>query len=137
MTPTSEQLDRLALLAVEAKRHAYVPYLDFKVGAAVLTDDGRMFTGCNIQNLSFGANLCAEHTAVLKAVSEGARKIEAVAVSGPLPDAVTTPCGICRQVIREFALSPEIPVLALNADGSRCVRYTLSELLPHAFDTLT
>ena len=136
MNPTPDQMRILAQMAVKAKQNAYVPYVDFKVGAAILVEDGRIFTGCNVQNLSFGANVCAEHTAVLKAVSEGARTICAAAVSGPLRDEVTTPCGICRQVIREFAASPDIPILVQNDDGTRQICYTLGELLPHAFDRL-
>ena len=136
MTISAEQAERLIKLAVKAKENAYVPYSDFKVGAAVLTASGRIFSGCNIQNVSFGANVCAEHTAVLKAVSEGEREIVAVAVSGPLADKPTFPCGICRQVICEFAQNREIPIFAANRDGSLCEIFSLSELLPCSFDSL-
>ena len=122
--------------AVAAKCHAYVPYGDFKVGAAVLADDGNIYTGCNIQNGSFGAKVCAEHTAILKAISEGARHICAIAVSGPLHDKPTYPCGICRQVICEFAVNPDIPVFVANNDGTIVTQLPFRELLPHSFDSL-
>ena len=129
------QPEELMERARQAAGRAYAPYSGFAVGAALACEDGSVYTGCNVEGCSFGNAICAERVALVKAVSDGHRRFAALAVAGGETPCV--PCGICRQVIREFALSPEIPVLALNTDGSRCIRYTLSELLPHAFDTLT
>ena len=91
---------RLIKKALEAQQNAYVPYSNFRVGAAVLTEDGNIYTGCNIEISSYSPTLCAERTAIFKAVSEGHKKIKAIAVVGIL--IFTYPCGVCRQVIREF-----------------------------------
>ncbi len=88
--------------AFEGRKNAYAPYSNFKVGAAVLTEDGKIYTGCNIENASYGATNCAERTAIFKAISEGHKTIEAIAIVGVIND-YTYPCGICRQVISEFA----------------------------------
>lgn len=116
--------------AYEGRSRAYAPYSDFKVGAAVLTDNGRIYTGCNIENASFGATNCAERTAIFKAVSEGCRKIRAVAIIGADGD-YTYPCGICRQVIAEFGDENTIIILGKNPDDY--LIKTLAELLPGAF----
>lgn len=116
--------------AYEGRSHAYAPYSDFKVGAAVLTDDGRIYTGCNIENASFGATNCAERTAIFKAVSEGSHKIRAVAIVGADGD-YTYPCGICRQVMAEFGDENTIIILGKNPDDY--LIKTLAELLPGAF----
>ena len=91
----------LVALAKEAMEHAYVPYSHFKVGAALLTKDGRVFKGCNIENASYGATNCAERTAIFKAVSEGYREFDAIAIVASSGD-YASPCGICRQVLFEF-----------------------------------
>ena len=88
--------------AYEGRENAYAPYSNFKVGAAVLAENGKIYTGCNIENASYGATNCAERTAIFKAISEGNRKIRAIAIVGA-DDEYTYPCGICRQVIAEFA----------------------------------
>ena len=88
--------------AYEGRKNAYAPYSKFKVGAAVLMENGKIYTGCNIENASYGATNCAERTAIFKAISEGNRKICAIAIVGA-DDEYTYPCGICRQVIAEFA----------------------------------
>lgn len=120
----------LVSLAVEARANAHVPYSSFRVGAAVCDENGTIYTGCNIENSSLGATLCAERVAAVKAVSEGAKRITAVAVcAGEKP---VTPCGICRQFLSEFA-EPKTPVLCANHDGTQVREYTLEELLPHAF----
>lgn len=122
--------------AVNAREKAYAPYSKFKVGAAVLTEDGKVFTGCNIENVSFGATNCAERTAIFKAVSEGYQKIKAIAVVGD-PLNYTYPCGICRQVILEFA-EEDIDIIIGKNEDDFIVR-TLSQILPGPFtkDSLT
>lgn len=117
--------------ALKARALAYVPYSNFKVGAAIITEDDKIYAGCNIENASYGATNCAERTAIFKAVSEGHKKIKAIAVVGS--DAkFTYPCGICRQVINEFAESREIPVIIAINENEYMVR-TLDEILPGPF----
>lgn len=108
---------------------AYVPYSGFHVGAALLDSRGNIFTGCNVENSSYGCACCAERTAVFKAVSEGSRSFEAIAIVSSA-GGETYPCGICRQVLSEFA--PDIRIILENTDGE-LVTYTLRELLPHSF----
>ena len=119
----------LLALASRARRVAYAPYSNFAVGAALLAGDGRVFTGCNVENASLGLTLCAERVAVAKAVSEGARSFEALAIVGPGRGA-TPPCGACRQVLVEFA--PELRVYWRGA-GRRVVVRSLGRLLPEGF----
>lgn len=117
--------------AMEAKQSAYAPYSHFRVGAALLTEGGRIYTGCNVENVSFSATNCAERTAVYKAVSEGERSFTAIAVNGDNNDYLP-PCGICRQVLAEFCdLGTFRVVLANSEEDYRVV--TLGELLPGAF----
>ena len=122
----------LIAAAEEARHHAHIPYSRFAVGAAVLTDDGEIYAGCNIENRTFGLTLCAERVAVGTAVASGARKLTAVAVvtdsNPPSP-----PCGLCRETLTEFA-EPELPVLlATSGEDAARVEYRLEELLPHPF----
>lgn len=119
----------LVSLAKKAKEFAYVPYSHFRVGAAALTEDGEVFTGCNIENASFGGTVCAERTALFKAISEGKRRITKIAVIGDMED-YTYPCGICRQVIAEYGTDTEIIVAKGNGEFRV---HKLSELLPYAF----
>ncbi len=121
---------KLVSKALEARDRAYVPYSKFKVGAAILTEDGSIYTGCNIENASYGATNCAERTAIFKAVSEGRTEIKAIAVVGD-KESYTTPCGICRQVIAEFADSDAIVILAKNEEDY--IVKTVEEILPGAF----
>lgn len=114
--------------AVQAMECAYAPYSNYRVGACLLASDGRVFTGCNIENASYGATLCAERAAVSKAVSEGATRFSAIAVVGQLSDA--WPCGVCRQVLNEF--SDDMRVIVGRAGGDFTVT-TLKALLPHSF----
>ena len=116
--------------AYEGRKNAYIPYSHFPVGAAVLAEDGRIYTGCNIENASFGATNCAERTAIFKAVSEGNRTICAIAIIG-VEDDYTYPCGICRQVIAEFA-APDIKII-LGKNPDEYIVKTLDEILPGAF----
>ena len=130
--PTLDEQTARALLdrAREARANAYAPYSRFPVGAALLADDGRVFTGCNVENASYGLTNCAERVAVGKAVSEGARRYVAVAVVGPRDDAPTAPCGACRQVLHEFG--PDMAVVMPDGDGVAVT--TMRALLPGAFD---
>lgn len=106
--------ESLVEAAKKARARAYSPYSKVKIGAAVLSSDGRMFTGANIENASYGLSCCAERTAIFKAVSEGARRIVAIAVVGKSED-FTSPCGACRQVMVEF--NPRMKVLRRGLDG--------------------
>ncbi|APC40181.1 cytidine deaminase [Clostridium estertheticum] len=124
------EYEKLVSQALQARKNAYAPYSNFKVGAAVLTNDGKIFTGCNIENASYGATNCAERTAIFKAVSEGYTTIKAIAIVGVQND-YTYPCGICRQVIAEFATDDTKIILGKN-DTEYLVK-TLDEILPGAF----
>ncbi|MFZ5989015.1 MAG: cytidine deaminase [Bacillota bacterium] len=120
----------LVNMAIDAKKNSYSPYSKFRVGSAVLTDSGKVYTGANIENVSFGATNCAERTAVFKAVSEGERKIKAVAIASD-SDELVFPCGICRQVIAEFA-DENTKVICSRGNGGFKV-YKLGDLLPNTF----
>ncbi len=121
--------ERLIKKAVEAKKNAYAPYSRFPVGAALLTKEGKIYTGCNIECASYGGTNCAERTAIFKAISEGDRNIEAIAVIGDSDDYLY-PCGICRQVIMEFG--SEIKIIIARSEHDFRV-YTVSDLLPNSF----
>lgn len=121
--------DELLTAAFEACKNSYSPYSGFPVGAAVLTPSGRIFAGTNIENASYGATMCAERTAVFKAVSEGEREILALAVV-TTADSLPIPCGMCLQVLSEFAA--DIPVLLKGKNAEQSCR--LSDLLPQRFD---
>jgi cytidine deaminase len=121
--------EELVARADAARRYAYAPYSHFTVGAALLCEDGTVYTGCNIEGASFGNTICAERTALCKAVSEGARRFRTLAVIGD-SDGPCAPCGICRQMLWEFA--PELTVLCADRTG-RYEETTLRELLPRAF----
>ncbi len=118
----------LFIKAQAAAEAAYAPYSGFKVGAALLGKDGRVFTGCNVENSSYGASICAERTAFVKAVSEGCREFEALAVVGNGGKAM--PCGICRQFIAEFCTGLRI---VTGDDPDRLETYDIADLLPEAF----
>ena len=122
-------LDELKAAAVAMLDRAYCPYSHFAVGAALECADGTVFTGCNIENAAYSPGICAERTAVAKAVSEGHTDFVRIAIAGRSAD-FCVPCGVCRQVLREFA--PDIEVICLNGKGEEKV-FTLSELLPHSF----
>ena len=114
--------------AVVARERAYAPYSNFSVGAALLAPDGRIFTGANAENASYGLSMCAERVAIYHALSAGVREFDAVAVTGP-DGVLTMPCGACRQVLHEFG--PAMQVVFLDAGELRVV--LLSNLLPEAF----
>lgn len=120
----------LSQLAIDMMERAYIPYSHFPVGAALECSDGTVYTGCNIENAAYGATMCAERTAIFKAVSEGHRDFVRIAIAGKSKD-FCVPCGTCRQVMMEFA--PEIEVICLNGAGESR-KFTLRELLPYGFD---
>ncbi len=121
--------------AESARKKAYAPYSGFCVGAALLAASGRIYTGCNVENAAFSPSVCAERTAFVKAVSEGERDFEAIAIVGgnctETPDSVCPPCGVCRQVMAEFC-DPESFVVCLK-DGADIKTCLLKELLPMSF----
>lgn len=131
MTLDIQMRRALISAAREAAARAYCPYSNFPVGAALLTRDGRIVTGCNVENVSFGLTLCAERTALVKAVSDGLCGFAALAVAGGDRTAAA-PCGACRQVLTEFC-APEMPVFYARLTGGRCVATTVGTLLPQAF----
>lgn len=121
--------DKLIDAALIVRRNAYAKYSGCEVGAALLTGSGRIISGCNVENSSFSLTICAERTAVFKAVSEGESDFKAVVVySGSVPPA--RPCGACRQVLYQF--NPDMEVLCVNHNGDRD-KFVLSELLPEGF----
>ncbi len=132
MRLSQQQKAELVARAAKAREHAYAPYSHYAVGAAVLMEDGRIFDGCNVENAVYPLGLCAERVAIFKAVSEGSRRIAAIAV-------VTanggSPCGACRQVIREFG-HEQTPVLVSTPDGA-FREWRLGDLLPDSFSAET
>ena len=126
---------KLCKQAIQAMQNAHAPYSGYKVGAALLTADGRVYTGCNIENASYSATVCAERTAVFKAISEGKTDFAMLAVAGgknSVIDGAFPPCGVCRQVLAEFC-PPKFLVLVVTAMDGSFTEYTLEELLPEAF----
>lgn len=123
-----EQKQALVQAAIDVRHRAYVPYSGYAVGAALLSNNGGIFTGCNVENAAYSPTICAERTALVKAISDGVREFQAVAV-------VTTnagsPCGVCRQVLFEFA--PELYVIIANAEGVIKTEIALNDLLPLGF----
>ncbi len=117
--------------ATKVRDNAYAPFSDFRVGAALETDDGEIFAGCNVESASYGLTVCAERVAIWKAISEGKRKIKHIAVVADTED-LTPPCGVCRQIIWEFG--GDIPVILANLKG-KTETLQMKDLLPRAFDT--
>jgi len=130
MTKTLTKAERQALidLALEARRRAYAPYSNYSVGAALRTKSGKLYTGVNVENAAYGHTICAERTAVVKAVSEGEKEFEVIAVATANGG---TPCGACRQVLSEFGL--DTLVLIANEKGELLGEMTVADLLPGAF----
>ncbi len=132
--------DELVKTAIEMTKMSYVPYSHFHVGAALLDKKGKVWTGCNIENAAYGPSNCAERTAVFKAVSEGAREFEAIAVAGgpedeagnPKIEDFCPPCGVCRQVLSEFC-DRDFKIILANGKGEQKV-FTLAQLLPESFN---
>lgn len=123
--------ERLITAAAEVRERAYAPYSHYKVGAALLGKSGKIYTGCNVENVSFGATICAERSAVVKAVSDGETSFEALAVIAD-GDHPASPCGICRQFLAEFG--GDLLLILSNLHGDR-IETTLREWLPSAFDS--
>ncbi len=131
--------EELIKTATEMTKRSYVPYSHFHVGAALLDSNGKVWTGCNIENAAYGPSNCAERTAVFKAVSEGARSFEAIAIVGGPEDEngkvqiqdFCPPCGVCRQVLSEFC-DREFKIILAKGNGEQKV-FTLAELLPESF----
>lgn len=129
---SAAQQRRLLRAARKAQQNAYAPYSRFPVGAAVLTKSGKIYAGCNVENAAYPSGICAERTALFKAVSEGARAFVAIAVVGPTPQPIS-PCGACRQVMAEFSdADASLLVVSFSADGEALVE-TLADLLPRSF----
>ena len=130
MTP-----EKLCELAKEAMTHSYSPYSGYKVGAALLCKDGTVYTGCNIENAAYTPTICAERTAIFKAVYDGKREFAAIAVCGGKDGVLTgqfPPCGVCRQVMREFC-GDDFVIYMVNPNGHDTV--TLAQLLPYSFSS--
>ena len=126
---TTRVKEELIRKANEAREQAYAPYSRYLVGAAVLTAEGQVFTGCNIENAAYPSSLCAERVAIFKAVSEGHRQLRAIAV---VTSNGGSPCGGCRQVMREFG-GKQLIVLIADGSGTLLEEFTLDELLPRSF----
>ena len=123
-------MDALMAAALAARENAFAPFSKFKVGAAVEDESGRIHTGCNVENATYGLTVCAERVAIFKAISEGARQFKRVAVAADT-DALTPPCGACRQILWEFCGDVEI---ALVNPRGKIETYRLKELFPKPFD---
>lgn len=125
---------KLCSLAIEAMKTSYSPYSGYKVGAALLCENGKVFTGCNIENAAYSPTVCAERTAIFKAVSEGERKFSMIAVAGGKDGVIQgafPPCGVCRQVMAEFCKA-DFKIITVTGEES-FKEYTLKELLPESF----
>jgi cytidine deaminase len=127
--PDDKTLKDIVKLAKSVSEKAYCPYSQFRVGAVVLTEDGKTFEGCNVENASYGLTICAERNAVFQAVARGKQKVVAIVIYTPTPTP-SAPCGACRQVINEFG--PDAMVMSV-CDGPDVLKTTLSKLLPEAF----
>lgn len=125
------EAEQLIKAAIEAKEHAYAPYSNFRVGAALLTKGGKVYQGCNIENAAYSPTNCAERTAFFKAVYEGEREFEAIAINGDGDDYLF-PCGVCRQVMAEFCDQDTFLIYVSKKNGAY-QKYTLAKLFPGAF----
>ncbi|TID30054.1 hypothetical protein CANINC_001340 [Pichia inconspicua] len=136
---TNEEITLLKEEAVKAQSKAYCPYSKFHVGCALMTKSGAIYHGCNVENASYSAGICAERTAIVKAVSEGETEYKAIAIITDSPDCAS-PCGVCRQFIREFATSNsvdgkplQLPIIMFDKSTTKYLIKTLDELLPNSF----
>jgi len=125
-----DKLSKLVSAALDARNRAYAPYSNFRVGAALLTSSGDVIIGCNVENASYGATICAERNAIFSAIAAGHTRFEALCVAGDTGEAVV-PCGICRQVMTEF--NDGLVVICSNKEG-KIKRYCVEELLPYKFE---
>jgi cytidine deaminase len=127
-----KKISQLIKAALAARLRAYAPYSRFRVGAALLTDDGKTFSGCNVENASYGLTVCAERVAVANAICAGKKKFTAIAIAADGKSALVSPCGACRQVLAEFA--PNLRVILVSARNPKQVEeLKLSDLLPRLF----
>lgn len=124
----SNNLIMLTGRAIEASRQAYVPYSEYRVGAVLLAKNGDVFTGCNVENAAYPAAICAERTALVKAISEGQREFDTIVIATRNGG---SPCGICRQMLFEFA--PDLRVVCVDFQGETTIDMPLHEMLPHGF----
>lgn len=122
-------MEKLVQAALKARERAYAPYSHFRVGAALLGSSGTIYTGCNVENASYGATICAERTALVKAVSEGEQSFQALVIASGSPEPVA-PCGICRQVLVEFG--NDLKLWLVNTEG-KTIETSLKECFPNAF----
>ena len=127
---TEEEIETLLRSAVAAREHSYSPYSKFPVGAALLSESGEIYHGCNVENASYGLCICAERTAFVKAVSAGERKFRGIAITSKIESEVISPCGACRQFLVEFG---NIEVFMSNSTGTEFSRISSYDLLPHGF----
>lgn len=123
--------NELALKAIEAKEKAYAPYSNFRVGAALITEDNQLYTGCNVENASYGLSNCAERTAIFKAVSDGFTKLKKIAIASDA-ESFCPPCGACRQVMLEF-MDPNSEVILVDPNNE-LKEFTLNQLIPYNFN---
>jgi cytidine deaminase len=123
-------MDPLLQAALDVRKHAHAPYSKFKVGAAIEDETGRIHTGCNVENATYGLTLCAERVAVFKAISEGARKFTRIAVAADT-ERLTPPCGACRQILWEFCGNAELTLINLQGKSEM---FQLKDLFPRPFD---
>jgi len=119
---------QLVQAALEGSKNAYIPYSNYRVGAALLTESGEVYTGCNVENAGYSPTICAERTAFVKAISDGHLQFTAIAV---VSRGAGSPCGVCRQFMFEFA--PALKIIMADLDGQVSLVATLAELLPHGF----
>lgn len=135
MTESKKNYRELAMAAIDAMKRSYSPYSNFTVGAALLTKEGKIYTGANIENASYTPTVCAERVAIFSAVHNGEREFEAIAIVGGHKGdikGVTAPCGVCRQVMSEFC-SPDFKVIMVTTDNGDYTEEPLSALLPYTF----
>ena len=123
-------MNKLLEAALEARKNAHAPFSHFQVGAAIESADGRIFTGCNVENATYGLTVCAERVAVFKAISEGARKFTRIAVAADT-ETLTPPCGACRQILWEFCGDAELTLVNLQG---KTETFRLKDLFPRPFD---
>jgi cytidine deaminase len=129
----NEIFEKALLAALEVRKNAYAPYSNFAVGAAIVTTDGTIFTGVNVENSSFGATNCAERTALFSAVTAGYRDFEAIFIASNLSGKAVFPCGICRQVLADF--NPEMRVILVNSETKKVEQdLLLSDIFPGVFE---
>lgn len=135
MDLTDSLIRELAKKAIDMRKYSYAPYSNFRVGAALLADNGTIYGGCNIENAAYGPSNCAERTAIFKAISEGVRDFTAIAIAGGPEEGIKdfcAPCGVCRQVMMEFCHPESFRIILAKSEDEYRI-YTLAELMPLSF----